>query len=1047
MDGLLYKNKYLQQQFQLNQQKEQQKQKQQQQQNFNSNFIHIDNTGLQLASKLRLLKENLEKNCDDNNNSLKASQPISGEFFDYQKSRFNFSEDQFSDCLSQTINSSEDANSTIIESESQMMMMMMNRKSQENQQQQQRNDSFSSSTTLSSLLVSRINNGSNSVGLTPPDSLKLNSENGVEMRKKYQIEKHYSIYSEDSLCKPLKIKNLTTQQQELQEATYSDNISRQSSIRSLISLDKKISEMAVRKQMIQQKFLNQPAKFLTNNGNNNNNQDNRSNSSQFDDNERLLLLNWENYDEVMSQSSSRSSPIKKNNKNELINSNNKKFMSLNEYQKKQEQLNRTNSENRRPETRLGFRPDEIDNESYTDDYSVKDLNNRNNILEDTITDTESHTESHSNEKNIPKPLPFQPPPLTPQQRPVTASKNQQRSSNARDSERRKTTSDLLTTIEATNQQNKQKSLLLEPQAIGEKLLTRNAISDLNVANFDMNLDDAKFKQNNYFNGIYDNYNEINDNKNQDKHKRYQALSASINKIFTDLFENFEKNKTDGTNSLLLQTINKTQHQLNDSHSNKDSGFIQEYNSPQQSKPSSSSTTKNQQNLRSEVLQQEKQQIASKPTKIPKPTNQSKTAATNKDVSLLERYLNSEQQVSYKYRQIISILDQAYCENGNLIEDYSLAEYILNQEGISFQTFQQSIREKYQDFEWNDILLAHLFQIINTESITQNQSLDPRYLNNNNNSNNENYPNSLTSSQTSKSYRKVKDLKQASQQKRSSKLIQQQLYNYEDDYIVEDSLNESLNRVKKNQKPEKPDPNSSLVESCGIIMKTDGWRKEIEDYFDTQSASKQKEKRTRKGSLPEAKLNYMTQPTKANSSSSNHTSNQHRSRKVDDDASSYSQKHQNAFILEILRTSMFRSKSASDLRNSSTRSSNKSLNKIETGHIFNINTSLIQDSYTENSDSDNKLCNYYKHSESCTKCLNLTSEQIDSYRGLIWQCADMCYSEFTQKYEELLWLLDGGNFSIQSKLKVYACHILMVVFLFRILKFKLFSRLCISWNKS
>jgi hypothetical protein len=204
------------------------------------------------------------------------------------------------------------------------------------------------------------------------------------------------------------------------------------------------------------------------------------------------------------------------------------------------------------------------------------------------------------------------------------------------------------------------------------------------------------------------------------------------------------------------------------------------------------------------------------------------------------------------------------------------------------------------------------------------------------------------------------------------------------------------------------------------MKTNSWREEIEEYFETQSSTKQQRK-GRKGSLPEAKFNYMLQqPKKANSSSSNNTTNnhKHRSRRENEEmaSSTYSQKNQNAFILEILRTSMFRSKSATDLRNPSTRSSNKSLNKIETG---NINKNLINESsYTENSENDFKLSNFYKHSENCTKCLNLKNEQIDSHRGLIWQCADMCYSEFTQKYEELLWLLDGGNFSIQSKLRVF-----------------------------
>jgi hypothetical protein len=950
----LYKNKYLQQQFQLNQQQQQQNRQQKQNQQQNNNFINLDGTSLQLASKLRQIKENLEKNCV-------TKQPQQQEFFDYQKSQFNFNNnnnDNFSDV------NSEDANSTLVSDS-------INKNNNNNKMfNKQGNDSFSSSTTLSSLLVSKINNNK-SILVTPPDSLILNAENAAQVRKKYQIEKQYSIYSEDSLYKPQKQQQQQQAQlpvQNLQEGSYSDNISRQSSIRSLISLDKKVNEMAARKQMIQQKFLNQPSKFHSIQAETN------SNSSQFDDNERLLLLNWENYDDIMSQSSvstvtSNQEPRKRVNN---------KFISVNEYQKQHEV--KTNDGSRRPETRLGFRHGDFDDDD--DNTSIHDT--RNNFVEsnadtESIFTTESIIIDNTIDKNVGE-IKFRP----------------TRSINARDSERRRTTSDLVIKNNENNIKNHRYIGTNIPEY--QQQQPRNAISDLNVANFEMNLNEMKFKQNNFFNGIFGDQQQQQQQQDGDiKYKRYQALSASINKIFTDLFENFEKNKSSDGNLLQIKNNNN---QLNDSHSNKDSGFIQEYNSPQQSKPNSSSNTSQNQ------LKQQQQQQSVKPKSMTSVSNNTATGNASKDISLLERYLNSEQQISFKYRQIINILERAYCENGYLIEDYSLAEYILNQEGISFQTFQQSIREKYPDFEWHEYLLAQLYQSINNNNntINNNESLVQHI-------NNDSYQPSPTSSQASKSFRKVKDIKYASQQKRNSKFIVQQQQQSQQIDDLDDSLNESLNNREKQQFDNQ---NTSLVESCGILMKTNGWRKEIEDYFETQSVSKQKDtRRGRKGSLPEAKLNYMV-PAKLTSSNN---------QSKDEDLSSYqTQKHQNAFILEILRTSMFRSKSASDLRNSSTRSSNKSLNKIDIGPLNSSNSHhMSYDSEAENENID-KLCNYYKHSENCTKCLKLTNEQIDSHRGVIWQCADMCYSEFTHRYEELLWLLDGGNFSIQSKLRVSLIYV-------------------------
>ena len=51
-------------------------------------------------------------------------------------------------------------------------------------------------------------------------------------------------------------------------------------------------------------------------------------------------------------------------------------------------------------------------------------------------------------------------------------------------------------------------------------------------------------------------------------------------------------------------------------------------------------------------------------------------------------------------------------------------------------------------------------------------------------------------------------------------------------------------------------------------------------------------------------------------------------------------------------------------------------------------------------------------------LNLHISLFYSYSGVIWQCADMTYQEFKNKYEELKWLMNGDKVSATNKLKEY-----------------------------
>lgn len=103
--------------------------------------------------------------------------------------------------------------------------------------------------------------------------------------------------------------------------------------------------------------------------------------------------------------------------------------------------------------------------------------------------------------------------------------------------------------------------------------------------------------------------------------------------------------------------------------------------------------------------------------------------SSSEFSLLERYLNSEQAVANKHAQIESLLGDWFrlsCsaktndggsgggehETSLSFDDYSIIDYILNQEGISMRTFGQLIREKFDYIEWPREILVELYRIVN-----------------------------------------------------------------------------------------------------------------------------------------------------------------------------------------------------------------------------------------------------------------------------------------------------------------------------------------------
>lgn len=121
--------------------------------------------------------------------------------------------------------------------------------------------------------------------------------------------------------------------------------------------------------------------------------------------------------------------------------------------------------------------------------------------------------------------------------------------------------------------------------------------------------------------------------------------------------------------------------------------------------------------------------------------------SSNEFSLLERYLNNEQIVASKHAQCERILEdwlrasgsggggggdvphkvQSGCNgvgvgasgrgrevvnNMLLIDNYSIIDYILNQEGISMRTFAQLIREKFDYMEWPREIIVELYRVVN-----------------------------------------------------------------------------------------------------------------------------------------------------------------------------------------------------------------------------------------------------------------------------------------------------------------------------------------------
>ncbi len=210
---------------------------------------------------------------------------------------------------------------------------------------------------------------------------------------------------------------------------------------------------------------------------------------------------------------------------------------------------------------------------------------------------------------------------------------------------------------------------------------------------------------------------------------------------------------------------------------------------------------------------------------------------------------------------------------------------------------------------------------------------------------------------------MREIKYVSQQKRKNRNDTASSYSQQQQHTVPESMNEA----------------------SGLSMKSSKWQKEIEEFID-KNFHLNKFKAKRMGSLPDLKLNNSSSCFNLNAGHTNRPT--YASNTMEDYqsmSSSYnlesSLKQYNAFILDILRPNQtaFKSKSTTDL--------NSSFLVLSNNQDFGF------------------------------KSEDMKFENLDTYRGLVWQCADMCHTDFMLKYQELHWLLDGGSFSIQSKLKV------------------------------
>ena len=468
-------------------------------------------------------------------------------------------------------------------------------------------------------------------------------------------------------------------------------------------------------------------------------------------------------------------------------------------------------------------------------------------------------------------------------------------------------------------------------------------------------------------------------------KNYQRLSHSINDLFANLLEQLEKQKN--KNYLNVEAklpsskkphqenhyvnLNQTDYLVNESlnklnnegiafankkqnlskDSNKDSGFNQEFiNDP---------------SYRNKYYGEKKQDLEEKKLQI------IQADPDSNEISLLERYLNNEQLIAFKHSQLEAYLVKTF---SNSFSDFAMIDYMLNQEGLSKTTFKKLIREKFRDIDWPNEVIMKLHEIINQTSqvyIDEDENLDGGF--------NDDFEN---------------DFESAPQLR--------------DDYLNEKHLNsEKLNMfLKHKQNEEKIYQDESYSPSTTSSSRsykklkdikastTNQRRKTGEDLVEvlkTNLPNSFLKRRERKGSLPEINSHNLTgfdninnsgvypQDTSGFLSNStaaakcNESSLSNRSRNTLAACKRHSRK--SAFVLEAMRTSMFRSQSLTDL-NSSIVKLDKNVTPSKSSHkSFNMNSNTTLNT---NSGVDNSTFNGSKAFSDSSTLTNPIDERLVNF---------------------------------------------------------------------
>ena len=463
-------------------------------------------------------------------------------------------------------------------------------------------------------------------------------------------------------------------------------------------------------------------------------------------------------------------------------------------------------------------------------------------------------------------------------------------------------------------------------------------------------------------------------------KNYQRLSHSINDLFANLLEQLEKQKnknylnvdTKMTSSVkkphqdnhyvnLNQTdylVNESLNKLNNEgiafankkqnlskDSNKDSGFNQEFiNDPSYRNKYYGEKKQDKTDLKEKRLQI----IQADPD--------------SNEISLLERYLNNEQLIAFKHSQLEAYLVKTF---SNSFSDFAMIDYMLNQEGLSKTTFKKLIREKFWDIDWPNEVIMKLHEIINQTGhvdIDEDENLDGGF--------NDDFENDFESAP----------------QLRNDYLNEKHLNSEKLNMFLKQKLNEEKVYQDESYSPSTTSSSRSYKKLKDIKASTTNQRRKTGEHsvemLKSNLPNSFLKRRERKGSLPEINSHNLTgfdninnsgvypQDASDTAAKCNESTLSNRSRNTLAACKRHSRK--SAFVLEAMRTSMFRSKSLTDL-NSSIVKLDKNVTPSKSSHkSFNMNSNTTLNT---NSGADNSTFNASKAFSNSGTLINSIDERF------------------------------------------------------------------------